>query len=151
MCGLVFPKHFALHRLRGAHGGSLSAGNGNAREWRLSHLLYLAAAAIILFVIVFWSALGLPPFSGITVGWVLGGIFIALANLSLGALASGAVIEYRHPTWSRLGLLDHVFMAIAITVLAGADVGVGIWLFTSTSGALPQGLFIMSPGAGVTA
>ena len=124
-------------------GTSLSAGKGNTPEWRLPHLLYLAAAAIILFVIVFWSALGLPPFSGITVEWVLGGIFIALANLSLGALASGAVIEYRHPKWSRLGLLDHVFMAIAILALAGADVGVGIWLFTSTSGALAQGLFII--------
>ena len=124
-------------------GTSLSAGKGNAREWRLPHLLYLAAAAIILFVVVFWSALGLPPFSGITVEWVLGGIFIALANLSLGALASGAVIEYRHPKWSRLGLLDHIFMGCAILALVGADVGVGIWLFTSTSGALAQGLFII--------
>lgn len=124
-------------------GSSVSAGKGHP-EWRLRHLLlYLPAAAIILFVIVFWSALGLQPFSGLTVEWVLGGIFIALANLSLGALASGAVIEYRHPTWSRLGLLDHVFMGIAILVLAGADGGVGIWLFTSTSGALPQWLFIV--------
>jgi lysophospholipase L1-like esterase len=93
-----------------------------------------------LFIIVFWAALGL---AAVTVEWVLGGIFIALANLSLGALASGAVIEIRHPKWSRLGLLDHVFMAIAILVLAGADIGVGIWLFTSNSGALPQALFII--------
>ena len=121
-------------------GTSVSAGKGNGREWRLPHLLYLAAATIILFIIVFWSALGL---AAVTMEWVLGGIFIALANLSLGALASGAVIEYRHPKWSRLGLLDHVFMAIAILALAGADVGVGIWLFTSTSGALAQGLFII--------
>ena len=63
-------------------GTSLSAGKGNAREWRLPHLLYLAAAAIILFVIVFWSALGLPPFSGITVEWVLGGIFIGSPYLT---------------------------------------------------------------------
>lgn len=131
-------------------GTSVSAGKGNAREWRLPHLLYLAGAAIILFAIVFWSALGRWPFSGVTVEWVLGGIFIALANLSLGALASGAVIEFRHPKWSRLGLLDHVFMAIAILVLAGADVGVGIWLFTSTSGALPQWLFIIIALAAIT-
>jgi lysophospholipase L1-like esterase len=124
-------------------GPSLSTGNGHAREWRPVHLVYLAAAAIILFVVVFWSALGQPPFSGITVEWVLGGIFTALANVSLGALASGAVIEYRYPRRSRLGLLDHIFMAIAIVALLGADVGVGIWLFASTSGALSQWLFVI--------
>ena len=127
-------------------GTSVSAGKGNGREWRLPHLLYLAAATIILFIIVFLSALGL---AAATMEWVLGGIFIALANLSLGALASGAVIEYRHPKWSRLGKwswlgkLDYVFMGFAILVLAGADVGVGIWLFTSISGAFTQGLFII--------
>lgn len=113
-----------------------SVTDGNKREWRFAHVLYLAAAAIILFVVVFWSALGLPPLGGTAVEWALGAIFAALANLSLGTLVSGAVIEFRHPEWSRLHLLEHIFMAIAILALVGADVGIGIWFFASTSGAL---------------
>lgn len=113
-----------------------SVTGGNKREWQLAHVLYLAATAIILFIVVFWSALGLPPLGGTAVEWALGAIFAALANLSLGTLASGAVIEFRHPEWSRLHLLEHIFMAITILALVGADVGIGIWLFASISGAL---------------
>jgi hypothetical protein len=67
------------------------------REWRPPHLIWLAVAAVAAFVVVFWAALGRAPLSGTNVVAMLGFAFVALANLSLGALACGAVIEARHP------------------------------------------------------
>jgi hypothetical protein len=118
---------------------------GNAakrREWRLPHLIWLTLAAIVLFGVVFWAALGKPPLSGTTVTAVLGLAFVVFANLSLGALASGAVIEYRHPGWSRLRGVDHVFLYVALTLLVAVDAGVAWWMFTSDAGGLTRWLFL---------
>ena len=93
-----------------------------SREWRPLQIIYLAAMAIVLFVVMFWAALGRPPLSGTNVEWVLGFFLVSLANLGLGTLVGGAIIEWRHPRWSRLGRLDHLFMALALLVLVGVDI-----------------------------
>jgi lysophospholipase L1-like esterase len=116
-------------------------GSGPA-EWRLADVSLLAAVAACLFVVVFWAALGKPPLAGTAVASVLGLIFASLANLSLGALASGAVIEWRHPDWSRLRGFDHVFMLVALVALVLADAGAGWWVFTSDAGGAGRWLFL---------
>jgi GDSL-like Lipase/Acylhydrolase family len=113
------------------------------REWRPPHLLWLTLAAIVLFVVVFWAALGRAPLSGINVVAVLGLIFVACANVSLGALACGAAIEIRHPRWSRLRDIDHVFMGLALAALLAVDAGFAWWLFTSDPGSLSRWLFLV--------
>jgi GDSL-like Lipase/Acylhydrolase family len=122
---------------------------GESREWRPRHLIWLALAAIVLFVVVFWAALGKPPLSGTTVVAVLGFAFIVFANLALGALATGAVIEYQHPDWSRLRGVDHVFMYIALASLVAADAGVAWWLFSSDTGGFTRWLFLIFALAGM--
>jgi hypothetical protein len=113
------------------------------REWHPLQAVYLGAAALALFVVAFWSALGKPPLGGTNVEWVLGFLLVSLVNLGLGTLGGGAVIEWRHPTWSRLGLADHIFMAIALVVLVAADVGFAWWLFSSTAGAFSRWVFLI--------
>jgi hypothetical protein len=113
------------------------------REWRPPHLIWLAVAAVVAFVVVFWAALGRAPLSGTNVVAVLGFAFVALANLSLGALACGAVIEARHPHWSRLRGIDHVFMYLALAALAAVDGGFAWWLFSSDAGGLVRWLFLV--------
>jgi hypothetical protein len=113
------------------------------REWRFPHLIWMALAAVVLFDVVFWAALGRPPLSGTKVVAVLGFAFVVFANLSLGALASGAVVEYRHPTWSRFGRIDHVFMYLALTSLVLVDAGSAWWLFTSDTGGFVRWLFLV--------
>src|SRR6516225_12075948 len=100
-------------------------------EWSLRHLLLLPAAAIVLFVVVFMAALGERPLGGTTIVAVLGFAFVVLTNLSLGTLASGAVIEVRHPHWSRLGGAEHVFLYIALVSVAVVDAVAAWWVFTS--------------------
>jgi hypothetical protein len=112
------------------------------REWRFSHLIWLALAAIILFWVVFWAALGKAPLSGTNVVAVLGLVFSGIANVGIGALASGAVIERLHPTWSRFGLIDHIFMYISLASLLVVDAGVAWWLFTSDAGGFRRWLFL---------
>ncbi len=104
------------------------------REWRPGHLVLLVIAAAVLFYVVFWAALGRSPLSGTKIVAVLGYIFIVFTNVSLGALASGAVIEYLHPDWSRFRDLDHILMAVALVVLVAVDSGVAWWLFSSDAG-----------------
>jgi lysophospholipase L1-like esterase len=112
-------------------------------EWHALQAVYLAVATIVLFVVTFWAALGKPPLSGTTLEWVLAFLLAALVNLGLGTLGGGAVIEWRHPTWSRLGLADHVFMAITLVVLFAADAGFAWWLFSSTAGAFSRWAFLI--------
>jgi GDSL-like Lipase/Acylhydrolase family len=112
-------------------------------EWRPLQAVYLAAAAIVLFVVTFWAALGLPPLGGTTIEWVLAFLLVSLVNLGLGTLGGGAVIEWRHPTWSRLGLTDHIFMGVGLVVLLGSDAGFAWWLFSSTAGAFSRWLFLI--------
>ena len=116
-------------------------------EWHPLQVIYLAAAAIVLFVVTFWAALGQPPLSGTNIEWVLGFLLAGLVNLGLGTLAGGAVIEWRHPTWSRLGLADHIVMAVALVVLAAADAGFAWWLFSSTTGFSRWGFLILALAA----
>jgi lysophospholipase L1-like esterase len=112
-------------------------------EWRPLQVGYLAAAALLLFVVTFWAALGQPPLTGTRIEWVLGFLLVSLVNLGLGTLGSGAVLELRHRTWSRLGPPEWVFMAIALVVLAGSDVGFAWWLFSSAAGAFSRWVFLM--------
>ena len=116
---------------------------GKPREWRFPHLIWLALAVIVLFDVVFWAALGRSPLSGTKVTAVLGFAFVVFASLSLGALASGAVIEYLHPSWSRLRDLDHVFMYIALIALVAVNAGSAWWLFTSDAGGFLRWLFLI--------
>jgi hypothetical protein len=108
--------------------------NSELREWRLPDVILLALMAIFLFVVVFWAALAKPPLSGTKAVTVLSYLFVIFANLSLGALASGAVIELRQPTWSRFRAVDHVFTYIALGALVLVDAGFAWWLFSSDSG-----------------
>lgn len=115
---------------------------GKPREWRLLHLVLLPVTAIALFVVVFLAALGEPPFGGTTIVAVLGIVFVVFTNLSLGALASGAVIEFRHPDWSRLRGTDHVFLFVALLSVAAVDAGAAWWVFTSDAGGTVHWLFL---------
>jgi hypothetical protein len=123
---------------------------GKSREWRPLHLIVLPVAAIALFVAVSWAALGEPPLGGTTIVTVLGIVFVVLTNLSLGALASGAVIEIRHPRWSRLRGADHVFLVVALISVAAVDAGAAWWVFTSDTGGAIHWLFLGFALAAVT-
>lgn len=112
------------------------------REWRAIDLVLLLFAALVVFAVVFWAALGKPPLAGTAVVGVLGFLFAALAALSAGALAAGAVVEARHPDWSRLRGADHVFLTAALAVLLLAECGAGWWLFTSDSGGAARWIFL---------
>jgi hypothetical protein len=112
-------------------------------EWRPRHLAWLAAAAGVMFCVVFWAALGRPPLSGTTILAVLGFTFVVLVNLSIGALASGAVIERIYPDWSRFHKVDHVFTYVALAGLVAVDAGAAWWLFSSDSGGLARWIFLL--------
>jgi hypothetical protein len=122
---------------------------GRPREWGALDLVLLPVAAIVLFVVVFWAALGEPPLGGTTIVDVLGYAFVALTNLSLGALVSGTVIEIRHPDWSRLRGADHAFVYIALVVVAAVDAGAAWWVFTSDTGGSARWFFLGSALAGL--
>lgn len=124
---------------------SSRAGTADAQsgEWRSLQLVYLPVAAIIMFVVVFWAALGLPPLSGTRVEFWLEIFFVILANLSIGTLATGAVIEWRDRDRSRLGPKEHVVMVLALLGMLGVDAGVAWWLFVSATGAFSQWLFLI--------
>ena len=113
------------------------------REWSPWHLIWLALAAVTMFCVVFWAALGRPPLSGTKIIAVLGFTFVVLVNLSIGALATGAVIEHRQPNWSRFGAVDHVFMYVALAGLAATDAGSAWWLFSSDSGGQARWIFLL--------
>jgi hypothetical protein len=113
------------------------------REWHLLQAVYLAAAAFILFVITFWSALGKPPLTGTNIEWVLGFLLVSVINLGLGTLGGGAIIEWRHHTWHRLKLVDRIFIPVALFVLAATDVLFAWWLFSSTAGAFSRWVFLI--------
>jgi len=123
-------------------GADKSENSGQPREWGLLHLILLPVAAIVLFVVVFWAALGEPPLSGTTIVAVLGIVLVVLTNLSLGALATGAVIEIRHPKWSRLRGADHVFLVVALVAVVAVDAGAAWWVFTSDTGGATHWLFL---------
>lgn len=107
-------------------------------EWHLLQTVYLAVAAAALFIVTFWSALGLPPLGGTIIEWVLAFLLVSLVNLGLGTLGAGAVIEWRYRTWRRL-----VLIGIALLVLAAADGGFAWWLFSSTQGAFSRWVFLI--------
>lgn len=94
----------------------------------------MAVALIVMFVLVFWAALGQPPLAGTTVVGVLSVILALLANISIGALGSGTYVEIRHPDWTRLRGIDHVFLYASLALMAAADVLVAWWVFSSDSG-----------------
>jgi hypothetical protein len=109
-------------------------GDDRKREWQLPDLVVLAIALIVMFVLVFWAALGRAPFAGTTVVGTLGVTFAFLANISAGALASGTFVEIKHPDWTRLRGIDHVFLYASLALMAVIDGFVAWWLFTSDSG-----------------
>lgn len=111
-----------------------AAGSPRTREWNRTDLLVMALALIVMFVLVLWAALGQVPLAGTTVVGVLGVILALLANISLGALASGTFVEIRHPDWTRLRGIDHVFLYASLVLMAGIDVFVAWWLFSSDNG-----------------
>ena len=111
-------------------------------EWRWPHLIWLALSTVVLFDAVFWAALGKPPLTGTTIVAFLGFSFVIVANVSLGALAAGAVIEHRHPTWSRFRRPDHVVMYAALAGLVAVDGGFAWWLFTSDSGGAARWIYL---------
>jgi hypothetical protein len=94
----------------------------------------MALALAVLFVVIFWAALGQAPLAGTTVVGVLGLIAAFLANICVGALASGSYVEIRHSDWTRLHGVDHVFLYGSLGLVTVADGFVGWWLFTSDSG-----------------
>lgn len=111
-----------------------AADSPRAREWNGNDLAVMAAALIAMFVLVLWAALGRAPLAGTTVVGVLGIIFAFLANISLGALGSGSYVEIRHPAWTRLRGIDHVFLFGSLVLMAGIDGFVAWWLLSSDSG-----------------
>ncbi|HYB87477.1 MAG TPA: hypothetical protein VEC76_11535, partial [Streptosporangiaceae bacterium] len=133
-----------------ARKGSEHGAIDRRREWRPRHLIWLALAAVALFCVVFWAALGKSPLTGTKVVAVLGYTFITLAYVSLGALATGAVIEYRHRDWSRLHGIDHVFIALALAAMLAVDGGFAWWLFTSDTGGGTRWVFLAVALAGIS-
>jgi hypothetical protein len=117
--------------------------DAQSREWRPLQLVYLPVAAIPMFVIVFWAALGQSPLAGTRVETWLEIFFVILTNLSIGTLASGAVIEWRDRARSHLGLVAHIMMAIALIVMVVVDALVAWWVFASAAGALSRWLFLI--------
>lgn len=119
-----------------APSASLPAPGGpRKREWRGTDLIVMAAALAVTFVLVSWAALGRAPLAGTNVVGTLGLIFALLANVSLGALASGSLVEIRHPDWTRLRGIDHVVLSASLVLLAAIDGFVSWWLISSDSGA----------------
>lgn len=127
-----------------APSGSKPRETSKPREWRPVDLVVLACAVIVMFAVIFWAALGKPPLAGTAVVATVGYIFAVFANVSLGALVSGAIVEYRHPGWTRLRGFDHVFLAVALTMLVAADGAVAWWLFTSDPGGSGPWLFLLT-------
>ena len=115
----------------------------HTREWHPLQVVYLLAAAVLLFIVTFWAALGQPPLTGTNIEWVLGFLLVSLVNLGVGTLSGGWVIEIWHRTWSRLGLPEHIFMGVALVVLLASDAGFAWWLFSSTSGAFSRWVFLI--------
>lgn len=130
---------------RGTGGGPIT----QQHEWSLRHLIWLAVATATMFCVVFWAALGRPPLSGTKIIAVLGLTFVVLVNLSIGALASGAIIEHKYPHWSRFGKVDHIFLYIALAGLLVTDAGAAWWLFSSDSGGLVRWIFLPIALAGM--
>lgn len=106
-------------------------------------LAAVPVAALLLFVIVFWAALGQPPLAGTRVEWVLGFIVITLVSLAIGTLIGGAVIELVHPDWTRFRVWHYVYMIGAGLALLAGDVFFFWWLFSSTAGAFSRWLFLI--------
>jgi hypothetical protein len=125
-------------------GHQVESGNEpKPREWQPRDVVFMGLAAIVLFCAVFWAALGKPPLSGTNVVAVLGLVFAALLNLSLGALASGIAIEHLHSDWSRFRRTDLVFMWAALAFLVVIDAGVAWWLFTADAGGFSRWAFLI--------
>jgi hypothetical protein len=59
----------------------------------------LVVAALALFVVTFWAALGQPPLTGTTIEWVLGFVLVTLVNLGLGT-ATTAIWDHHEPCGS---------------------------------------------------
>jgi GDSL-like Lipase/Acylhydrolase family len=125
-------------------------GAGQQREWRGTDFIVMSVALAALFVVIFWAALGQPPLAGTTVVGALGLIAALLANICVGALASGSYVEIRHPDWTRLHGIDHVFLYGSLVLMAVVDGFVGWWLFSSDSGT-GRWLFLAVALAGLAA
>ncbi len=122
-----------------------------AREWGKLQVFYLVAFGIVLFVVMFWAALGKQPLSGTRIELVLEILLVVLINLGICALGGGAVIEIWRGNWSRFERLEHVFMIFALPVLVLSDAGLAWWVFSSDAGAFYRWAFLIIALAAIAA
>ncbi len=102
------------------------------REWKARDVVILGIGLVVASVVVFMSALAIPPLNGTR---IVSGLIVLVsiaANLALGTLLVGSYIEARHPKWSHFGRVDHLVMFLAILALGGADGLFTWWIFSST-------------------
>ena len=122
-----------------------------AREWGKLQVFYLVAFGVVLFVVMFWAALGKQPLSGTRIELVLEILLVVLINLGIGALGGGAVIEIWRGNWSRFERLEHVFMIFALPALVLSDAGLAWWVFSSDAGAFYRWAFLIVALAAIAA
>jgi lysophospholipase L1-like esterase len=108
-------------------------------------------AALLLFCIVFWAALGRPPLSGTALEWVLVFIVITLVSLALGTLGCGVYIEVARPTWTHFRWWHYVYLALVGIGLVAGDVFFFWWLVSSDAGGLIRWIFLIGSVAAIGA
>jgi hypothetical protein len=118
--------------------------SATAKEWEKRDVAILGIGFIVATVVVYMSALAIPPLSGTRIVSALIVLVSLAANLALGTLLVGAYIEVRHPTWSRFGLFDHIVLGCAIVALGGADGLFTWWIFSSTGSWVRWGYVVLA-------
>jgi hypothetical protein len=111
-------------------------------DWNpFEHGRVVAGSAIILFIVVFWAALGRWPLSGATIEWVAGGILVSVVGLGIGTLATGAWIELKDDERSPFGRGYLAFTLVTLALLTGVQALFFWWLFDSQAGGSSRWIF----------
>ena len=132
--------------------GDVGAGPGQpappplpGREYGLRDIVVLVATLGAAVVLVLWAALGVWPFAGSGMLWVLGVLVVVGVNVCFGALLAGGYIEIFNQSWSRLGALDHVVMGVSLLAILAAEIALSWWLLTVTQSWWRWGYVVVAP------
>jgi hypothetical protein len=100
-------------------------------------------SALAVFLIVLLGAVGQPPLSGTTVGWVIAFAIIVTVSMTIGTIGAGGVIEFTHPDWTRFRPWHYVLLSASGAGVLAADGFFFCWLFSSAAGAFSRWLFLI--------